>query len=131
MQKKKSFQGAEAFRLLSFVLLTIYFVGLALFDGPIWCVDSPSYTTMDFSREPVYPLFLLGLRSLFEALGINGELYDLPAYLTAAVVLQSLLWVFAIWYLGDFIVDITRKELGEKKSILLKKIRGCLWRLRQ
>lgn len=119
MQKKRNYQAAGTFRVLTFVLLTVYFVGIALVDGPVWCVDSPSYTSMDFSREPVYPLFLLGLRSLFEVLGLTGQLYDLPSYLTAAVILQSMLWVFAIWYLANFIVDITHRELGEKRSILL------------
>ncbi len=119
MFKDKNTKGTEAFMLLSFALLTIYFVGIALFDGPIWCVDSNSYTSMDFSREPVYPLFLMGLRELCEKLGVTAEPYGLPFYLTVAVLLQSLLWVFSSWYLGRFILDITYKEFGKTKACAL------------
>ena len=121
MFKNKSNRGTEAFKLLSFALLTIYFVGIALFDGPVWCVDTPSYVDMDFSREPVYPLFLLGLRRLFEVLHIEAQPYGLPAYLTLAVVLQSLLWVASSCHLGFFILNET-SALGEKKSRLLSAI---------
>ena len=58
MANYKARKGTEAFKLLSFALLTIYFVGIALFDGPVWCVDTNSYIDMDFSREPLYPLFV-------------------------------------------------------------------------
>ena len=121
MFKNKSNRGTEAFKLLSFALLTIYFVGIALFDGPVWCVDTPSYVDMDFSREPVYPLFLLGLRRLFEVLHIEAQPYGLPAYLTLAVILQSLLWVASSCHLGFFILNET-SALGEKKSRLLSAI---------
>ena len=121
MFKNKSNRGTEAFKLLSFALLTIYFVGIALFDGPVWCVDTPSYVDMDFSREPVYPLFLLCLRRLFEVLHIEAQPYGLPAYLTLAVVLQSLLWVASSCHLGFFILNET-SALGEKKSRLLSAI---------
>ncbi len=121
MFKNKSNRGTEAFKLLSFALLTIYFVGIALFDGPIWCVDTPSYVDMDFIREPVYPLFLMALRRLFEALHITAQPYGLPAYLTLAVILQSFLWVAASCHLGFFILDMA-SPLGEKKSRLLSAI---------
>ncbi len=121
MFKNKSNRGTEAFKLLSFALLTVYFVGIALFDGPVWCVDTPSYVDMDFSREPVYPLFLLGLRRLFEVLHIEAQPYGLPAYLTLAVILQSLLWVASSCHLGFFILNET-SALGEKKSRLLSAI---------
>ena len=115
MFKNKSNRGTEAFKLLSFALLTIYFVGIALFDGPVWCVDTPSYVDMDFSREPVYPLFLLGLRRLFEVLHIEAQPYGLPAYLTLAVVLQSLLWVVSSCHLGFFILNET-SPLGDANT---------------
>ena len=105
--------------LLSFALLTIYYVGMALFDGPIWCVDSPSYVSMDFSREPVYPLFLLGLRTLWEALNLPYELYGLPGYLTLSVVIQSILWAVSAVYLGSFVLDVAKRELDSKKSWFL------------
>ena len=111
MTAKSMRKGTGAFELLSFVLLMVFFVGIALIDGPKWCVDTPSYVDMDFSREPVYPLFLFGLRTLFERLGIDSVAYELPAYLTMAVVLQSILWVVAIHRLGVYIYDVCSKAM--------------------
>lgn len=121
MANYKARKGTEAFKLLSFALLTIYFVGIALFDGPVWCADTESYVEMSFSREPLYPLFLLGCRKLFEALKITVTIHDYPAYLTLVVILQSLLWVYAAFHLGNFILNTT-SGLGEKKSKLLAAI---------
>jgi hypothetical protein len=118
MASHKNSKGTEAFRLLSFALLAIFFIGVGLFDGPIWCVDTPSYVGMDFSREPVYPLFLIALRNLCDTLKITAQPHGLPAYLTLAVILQSLLWVFSAYHLGFYIYDVT-SSLGEKKSRLL------------
>ena len=101
---------------MSFIILVVFFVGLALIDGPQWCVDTPSYVNMDFSREPVYPLFLNGLRTLFEKLGISSEAYGLPAYLTMAVVLQSLLWAVATYRLGVFVYDRCRSNMSEGRA---------------
>ncbi|WP_034446044.1 hypothetical protein [Butyrivibrio sp. AE2032] len=122
MSKAKTSKGTGAFRLLSFALLTIFFIGIALFDGPEWCKDSPSYESMDFSREPVYPLFLMLLRMACNAMGITATPYDLAPHLTAAVLLQSLLWVGVIWYLGCFVYDISTRYLSEKKSLILSAI---------
>ena len=121
MHKNKTGMGTEAFKLLSFALLTIYFVGIAIYDGPVRCVDTDSYIDMVFSREPAYPLFLLALRRLFEARSVTAIPYGLPSYLTAAVILQSLLWVCATFHLGTFILDVTT-ALGEKKSRILSAI---------
>ena len=118
MFTNKNNRGTEAFKLLSFALTAIYFLGIALIDGPIWCVDTQSYVSLEMSREPLYPLFLLGLRSLFETLHISNELYGLPAYLTLAVLIQSALWVFSTCYLGFYVLSVTG-PLGEKKSRLL------------
>ncbi len=118
MARNKNNRGTEAFLLLSFALLAIFFIGIALLDGPIWCVDTPSYVDMDFIREPVYPLFLMLLRKLFEALKITATPYGLPAYLTLAVVLQSALWAFSATYLGAFVLKAF-SGLGEKKSRIL------------
>ncbi len=119
MSAKRKTKGTEFFLLLSFALLTVYYIGMALFDGPIWCVDSPSYVSMDFSREPVYPLFLLGLRILWEALKLPYELYGLPGYLTLAVIIQSILWAVSALYLGSFVLDVARRELNDRKSVFL------------
>lgn len=109
------------FKLLSVILSSVFYFGIALIDGPVWCVDTESYVIMNFSREPVYPLFLLGLRRLFDALNITAQPYNLPAYLTLAIILQSLLWILATCYIGFYILNIT-KNLGEKKSIFLSAI---------
>ncbi len=119
MFKTKNSKGTEAFWLLSFALLALFFIGIAIVDGPEWCKDSPSYDSMDFTREPIYPLFLMGLRTLCGLLGVEAQPYGLPAYLTAAVLLQSLLWVVVTLYLGHFIYDISSKALSEKRSRLL------------
>ena len=116
MTAKSLRKGAGAFGLLSFVLLMVFFVGMALIDGPEYCVDTTSYVTMDFSREPVYPLFLLGLRTLFEKMGVTVEPYGLPAYFTAAVILQSILWAFAIYRLGIYIYDVCKDSLTEFRA---------------
>lgn len=112
---KNNDRKIEKFKLITVLLLALYYVGIAVIDGPVWCVDTESYVAMDFSREPVYPLFLLILRSLFEMLHITGKLYNLPAYLTMAVFLQSILWIWATSYLGFYILDINN-YIGEKKA---------------
>ena len=57
MSNSNNNKGLESFKILSFVLPLIFYIGIAVLDGPVWCVDSQSYVSMDFSREPVYPLF--------------------------------------------------------------------------
>ncbi|MCM1175716.1 MAG: hypothetical protein NC341_11800 [Blautia sp.] len=36
----------------------LFYLFFPLCDGPVWCVDSMSYASMDISREPLYPVFL-------------------------------------------------------------------------
>lgn len=36
----------------------LFYLMFPLVDGPVWCVDSASYVSMDISREPLYPTFL-------------------------------------------------------------------------
>ena len=119
MTAKSERRSAGGLEFLTFVLLMVFFIGIALIDGPVWCVDSNSYVGMEFSREPVYPLFLMGLRTFFERLGVTAEPYALPAYLTMAVVLQSILWAVAIFRLGIYIFDVTKNVLAERKAKLL------------
>lgn len=76
----------------------LFYLFFAVYDGAVICVDSPSYIYMDISREPLYPLFLALLRSVFSGQG--------DFYLSAAVFFQSLLAAFAAWSLADFL----RKE---------------------
>ena len=108
MRKVNGNMKAHSFEIITLVLLFIFYIGIALFDGPVWCVDSPSYTSMDFSREPVYPLFLALFRNLFIKLGLTGQLYGLESYLTAVILVQSLLWVFAAFGLGIYV----KKHMG-------------------
>ena len=74
--------------------LLIVCVGFYLFfpfyDGPVWCVDSPSYATMSISREPLYPTFLWIFRKLF------GE----SGYLLPVVLVQSIIAAYATWKLA-------------------------------
>lgn len=58
--------------LILFVNLAAY-IGFALIDGPVWCRDSNSYATMDYTREPIYPTFLWLMRTLFgENMMVHG-----------------------------------------------------------
>lgn len=79
------------------LLAAAFYMAIGLIDGPVIAADSPSYISMDITREPVYPLFLLMLRTIF---GESIQLYGLPFYLTVAVILQSMLWTFAAYYVG-------------------------------
>ena len=95
-------------RLTLFVLILscLFFFGIAFIDGPIWCVDSGSYASMDFSREPVYPTFLWILRTIF------GE----NIYLFVAVTLQSLLWVYATCIATMYVYDLASELLPQDKK---------------
>ncbi len=96
-----------------------FFMGLAVYDGTVWCVDSASYTSMDFSREPVYPLFLLLIRKIFEYFDFAGTMYDQPSYLFCAVIIQSLLWVYVTSKLGFFMYKTAREHVYEGKAQLI------------
>ena len=79
----------------------LFYLFFACYDGAVICVDSPSYIHMDISREPLYCMFLAGLRAAFAAApaGAFGE----DAYLTAAAFLQSLLAASAAWSLAAYL----------------------------
>ena len=94
-------------------------MGFAVIDGPVWCVDSPSYTSMDFSREPVYPLFLLLFRKLFELFDWSGKMYGLESYLFPVILLQSMLWVYVTYRLGKEVYEEARSFLPEKRALIL------------
>ena len=112
-------KGLESFKILSFVLPLIFYIGIAAFDGPVMCVDSPSYVSMDFSREPVYPLFLAFIRKIFETFKFSGEYHGQPSYLFCVVILQSLLWVYAAWRLGNEICNVAIRYLKQGSAVLL------------
>ena len=65
------------------LLLILFYLAFALYDGPHTYPDSASYLEMDFSREPMYPLFLWVIRL---ACGSRGD-----TALQVTVILQSLI----------------------------------------
>lgn len=67
-----------------------FYLFFPFYDGPVWCKDSPSYATMNITREPLYPTFLWIFRSLF------GE----DGYLMPVVLAQSILAAYASWKLA-------------------------------
>lgn len=86
-------------RIFSFIMLgitLIFYLFFAFYDGAVICVDSPSYITMNLSREPLYPLLLAAFRTVFSRDG--GEFY-----LTVVAFFQSILAAFAGWSLADYI----------------------------
>ena len=112
MGKKFDLKEMHTFRIVVLVLLFAFYFGIALFDGPVWCVDSPSYTEMNISREPVYPLFLDLFRRLFAKFGLTGQLYGQDAFLFGVIMVQSLLWVYAAYKLGVYVARKLGISLG-------------------
>lgn len=105
--------------LILFVNLAVY-IGFALIDGPVWCRDSNSYATMDYTREPIYPTFLWLMRKLFgENMMVHGwDLTDRlggkapamePLYLMAVIVVQSILAAVTVWLLSKLCYEISGK----------------------
>ncbi len=86
-------------RLISALMLggcLAFYLFFAFYDGAVICVDSPSYITMDISREPLYSLLLAAFRTVFGGLGEYG-------YLTAVAFFQSILAAYAAWWLADYV----------------------------
>ena len=105
--------------LILFANLAAY-IGFALIDGPVWCRDSNSYATMDYTREPIYPTFLWLMRKLFgENMKVHGwDLTDRlggkapamePLYLMAVIVVQSILAAVTVWLLSKLCYEISGK----------------------
>lgn len=105
--------------LILFANLAAY-IGFALIDGPVWCRDSNSYATMDYTREPIYPTFLWLMRKLFgENVMVHGwDLTDRlggkapamePLYLMAVIVVQSILAAVTVWLLSKLCYEISGK----------------------
>ncbi len=106
------------------ILNLIFYLLFPLLDGPVWCKDSLSYTTMDYSREPLYPLFLKILRTLFGQEDPAAGLFyrGQQAYLLAAVLLQSLLAAVTVWILFRTLYSFGKN----RKTSLLYAIPGNL-----
>ena len=85
--------------LFSILLLSgslIFYIFFAFYDGAVICVDSPTYISMSFAREPFYPLLLAFFR-----------LFNPDSYLLYVVILQSILMAVSGWILADYL----RKKL--------------------
>ena len=104
-----------AFSGLMLAVSLLFYLFFACYDGAVICVDSPSYIRMDISREPLYCLFLAGLRAAFAA--FPAEAFAEDAYLTAAAFLQSLLAAFAAWSLVNYLWK--EMDLPESFALLL------------
>ena len=85
------------YTLISAFACFIFYLMFPIIDGAVICKDSPSYMSMDFSREPFYPMFLLLMKSIF-----GTEHYTFPV-----VLLQSILAAYATWRLSKLVYDIT------------------------
>ncbi len=110
----RAFEGKDRKILAAGILIfaALFYLGIGILDGPIWCVDSESYVSMDFFREPVYPTFLFILRSCF---GQSIYRNDLPVYLFVAMVLQSVLWIYATYFLSMYVYDLSNKRFSSKR----------------
>lgn len=97
------------------------YVGFALWDGPVWCRDSESYATMDYTREPAYCTFLWLMRRIFGEGGLvsGWDLTDReggkiaaqePAYLLAVIVCQAVIMAAAVWYLAGTVYGIGKRS---------------------
>ena len=104
-----------AFSGLMLAVSLLFYLFFACYDGAVICVDSPSYIRMDISREPLYCLFLAGLRAAFAAFPAGA--FAEEAYLTAAAFLQSLLAAFAAWSLVNYLWK--ELDLPEPFALLL------------
>lgn len=100
---KKYIASLEKWDMGLLIVCLGFYLFFPFYDGPVWCADSPSYATMNITREPLYPTFLLIFRILF------GE----EGYLMPVVIVQSLLAAYATWKLA-----VTVKKYKEGSRLL-------------
>lgn len=100
---KKYFSSFGKWDIGLLVVCLGFYLFFPFYDGPVWCKDSPSYATMNITREPLYPAFLWMFRSLF------GE----DAYLLPVVIAQSILAAYAAWKLA-----VTVKRYKNNSNLL-------------
>ena len=96
---------ADRFTVVSLFLCFSFYLFFAFFDGPVICVDSPSYISMQSSSEPLYPLLLAFARIIFKAFPEGVDLYFV-------VLFQSLLAAAAAFVLTKYL----KKELKLSKA---------------
>lgn len=105
MNKMTNYINRNLFSVITFMIMTGFYLFFALYDGPVIAVDSPTYIDMSFSREPFYPLLLAFFR-----------LFSPDRYLLYVVIFQSLLMAVSSWLLADLII----------KKFKLPQWYGCL-----
>lgn len=88
--REKLYRTLEKWDIGLLIVCVGFYLFFPFYDGPVWCVDSPSYATMSISREPLYPTFLWIFRKLF------GE----SGYLLPVVLVQSIIAAYATWKLA-------------------------------
>lgn len=110
--KRNTFVNSKSVIILNGMLLAVSFLFYLMFplcDGPIWCVDSASYVSMDISREPLYPTFLALMRKISVIFGGEGVVEQ--GSLLLAVIVQSLLAGFVTWFAGLTIKRIKNQSI--------------------
>lgn len=90
------------------LLLLVIFLGMFAVFGPGVYNDSDQYIKMHIHREPLYPLFLAALRSLF------GE-----GWLTAMGIIQNVLAAVSIWMFTEYVGRRFRLKLWEEAVVVL------------
>lgn len=91
--------------------LSLFFLGMLAVYGVGVYNDSEQYITMHIHREPLYPLFLAAFRT------VCGD-----GYLVAAAAVQSLLTVFGIWMLSEYLTGHFGLRFREELVIVLLQI---------
>ncbi len=94
---RKQYGGEWKADLIPLGICLLFYLIFPVLDGPVWCVDSQSYASMNITREPLYPTFLWIFRSIF------GE----EGYLMPVVLFQSVLAGYASWRLGMTVKEMT------------------------
>ena len=94
---KEKRRSEKIFLIVTAIACLVFYISFPMIDGAVICKDSPSYMSMEFSREPIYPTFLTLMRALF------GQ----DSYTFGAVIVQSLLASYASWRLAKLIYGIS------------------------
>lgn len=90
------------------VLLSTIFLGMFVVFGPGLYNDSGQYIDMHIHREPLYPLLLALLRTIF------GEMW-----LTVLGILQNLLAALSIWLFAEYMAKRFSLHIWEEIIIII------------
>ncbi len=91
-----------------FVLLLAVFLGMFAAFGPGLYNDSDQYMKMHIHREPLYPIFLLLLRTICG----EGE-----GWLILMGIIQNMLAAFSIWYMAEYVGRRFRLCLWQEAAV--------------